>query len=109
MANSWLGSSSKRRRGAACVGHSLRPTHAITNQSISAIRDLKMAKNGSKKCKKDKNNKKGVFALFAFFASAFSASNPEGLMPQHKSPSQISGAGYVESAACAECHREIAE
>ncbi|HEY7181048.1 MAG TPA: hypothetical protein VIC84_06500, partial [Blastocatellia bacterium] len=71
-----------------------------------------MAKNGSKKCKKDKNNKKGVFALFAllaFFASAFSASNPEGLMPQHKSSSQISDAGYVESAACAECHREIAE
>src|SRR5215471_2435037 len=101
MANSWLGSSSKRRRGAACVGHSLRPTHAITNQSINAIRDLKMAKNESNKCKKDKNNKKGVFALFAllaFFASAFSASNPEGLMPQHKSPSQISGAGYVESA-----------
>jgi predicted CXXCH cytochrome family protein len=74
-----------------------------------------MVKSRSKKGKKGKNNKRGVFALLpllallAFFASTLHASKPSVSSFQFQSSPQISNAGYLESGACASCHREIAE
>jgi predicted CXXCH cytochrome family protein len=71
-----------------------------------------MAKSESKKGENGKNSKKRVFVLFAFlafFASAFSSLKLSNSSAPLQSSSRISDAGYVEPAACSECHREIAE
>jgi predicted CXXCH cytochrome family protein len=71
-----------------------------------------MAKSGSKKGKKGKDNKKRVFAFFvllALFASTLRAMITAGSSSQSQSSSQIPTPIYADPAACAECHREIAE
>src|SRR5262245_39083882 len=90
----------------------MKPPLANARGTTSAIRDLKMAKSGSKKGRKGRDNKKGVFAFFvvlAFFACTLRALISAGSSVQPLSLSQIWNPEYVEPGACAECHREIAE
>jgi predicted CXXCH cytochrome family protein len=71
-----------------------------------------IAKSKSKKDREGEKGKKIAFVLFALlvlFASAFGSLKSNNSSARGQFTPQITSAGYVDPAACVECHREIAE